>query len=81
MPSPLLPIAERSALGAVVVDRLAGRDRFQTAVARAQSGYPEGAETFMLANGNDFPDALPAAPAAAARRPSRVWPCAIASVR
>lgn len=65
-PGPLLPIAEPTAVGSVAVDRLAGRDRFQTAIAIAQSGYPTGAQTVVLANGNDFPDALAAAPAAAA---------------
>lgn len=64
--APLLPVAQPALVGAVTVSRLAGRDRFQTAIAISQSGYPTGARTVLLANGNDFPDALAAAPAAAA---------------
>lgn len=65
-PAPLLPVAEPALVGSVAVDRLAGRDRFETAIAISQAGYPTGATTVVLANGNDFPDALAAAPAAAA---------------
>lgn len=63
---PLLPEATSTLVGSVEVSRLAGRDRFQTAIAISQSGYPAGARTVLLANGNDFPDALAAGPAAAA---------------
>ena len=46
-------------------DRLAGEDRFETAVAISQQGYPEGADTVYVASGVLFPDGLAAAPAAA----------------
>lgn len=46
-------------------DRLAGEDRFETAVAISQQGYPEGADTVYVASGELFPDGLAAAPAAA----------------
>jgi putative cell wall-binding protein len=46
-------------------DRLAGEDRFETAVAISQQGFPEGADTVYVASGELFPDGLAAAPAAA----------------
>ncbi|HWQ73461.1 MAG TPA: cell wall-binding repeat-containing protein [Desulfitobacteriaceae bacterium] len=46
------------------VPRLAGSDRFETANAIAEKGWPEGAETVVLAYAYDFPDALAAAPLA-----------------
>ena len=45
-------------------DRIAGYDRYQTAVAISQSGWPDGADTAILALGEDFPDALSAGPLA-----------------
>lgn len=45
-------------------DRLAGYDHYKTAVAISQSGWPDGADTAILALGEDFPDALSAGPLA-----------------
>jgi putative cell wall-binding protein len=38
--------------------RLAGADRFETAVAVAKQTHPSGAQTVFLASGRNFPDAL-----------------------
>ncbi|WP_413318569.1 cell wall-binding repeat-containing protein [Agrococcus sp. 1P02AA] len=46
-------------------DRIAGGNRFETAVAISQQGYPEGADVVYIASGQTFPDGLAAAPAAA----------------
>lgn len=45
-------------------DRIAGRDRYRTAVAVAQRVAPTGAEEVVLASGETFPDALAAGPLA-----------------
>lgn len=45
-------------------DRIAGYDRYQTAVAASQSGWPDGADSAILAYGEDFPDAVSAGPLA-----------------
>ena len=42
------------------VSRLAGADRYATAVAVSQAGWPQGAEAAVLATGQDYPDALAA---------------------
>lgn len=42
------------------VTRLAGADRYATAVAASQAGWPQGAEAAVLATGQDYPDALAA---------------------
>jgi len=48
--------------------RIAGDDRFSTAVAVSRSAYPSsGVKVVYIATGLDFPDALSAAPAAAAQ--------------
>lgn len=44
--------------------RLSGSDRYLTAVAVSQSGWPEGADTVILTTGENYPDALSAAPLA-----------------
>ncbi len=49
----------------VVVDRIAGADRFEMAVNTSKAGFPDGASTVFVASGAVFPDALSAAPAAA----------------
>jgi putative cell wall-binding protein/peptidoglycan/xylan/chitin deacetylase (PgdA/CDA1 family) len=49
---------------AVTVNRIAGPDRFATAVATSQA-YSAGVARVYVANGLNFPDALSAAPAAA----------------
>src|SRR5665213_196321 len=41
-----------------VVDRIAGNDRFATAVAASVSTFPATASAVVLASGNSFPDAL-----------------------
>ncbi|MGA1835829.1 cell wall-binding repeat-containing protein [Herbiconiux sp. 11R-BC] len=48
----------------VVVDRIAGADRFEVAVNTSKAGFPDGASTVFVASGAVFPDALSAAPAA-----------------
>ncbi|NYF09532.1 putative cell wall-binding protein [Leifsonia sp. AK011] len=47
------------------VDRVAGDDRFETAVKISQQSYPDTAPVVYVANGRDYPDALSAGPAAA----------------
>lgn len=44
------------------VQRLAGSDRFATAAAVAQAGWPDGAGTVLLASGRAFPDGLAGGP-------------------
>lgn len=47
------------------IDRIAGNDRYETAVNVAYEGwYGSGADEIILATGTDFPDALAAAPLA-----------------
>jgi N-acetylmuramoyl-L-alanine amidase/putative cell wall-binding protein len=46
--------------------RLHGSNRYATAVALADEGWPEGADTVLLASGVAWPDALAAAPLSAA---------------
>jgi hypothetical protein len=47
------------------VSRLAGGDRYATAVAVSRADYPSGAATVYVASGGVFPDALSGGPAAA----------------
>lgn len=47
------------------VSRLAGSDRFATAMAISKAAYPSGASTAYLSSGEDYADALAAGPAAA----------------
>ncbi len=47
--------------GAATETRLAGEDRFETSAAVALAGYPSGADTVIIANARNFPDALAAA--------------------
>ncbi|HVJ50608.1 S8 family serine peptidase [Desulfitobacterium sp.] len=44
--------------------RLAGADRLETAIQIAQTGFPDGTDTVLLARAEDFPDALAGAPLA-----------------
>ncbi|MEV8215673.1 cell wall-binding repeat-containing protein [Leifsonia sp. NPDC077715] len=54
---------------APTAQRLTGSDRFATAVAISQDRYPNaGVPVVYIASGLDYPDALAAAPAAAAQR-------------
>lgn len=48
-----------------VTSRIAGDDRYSTAIAVSKSGYPTTAKVVYVATGSDYPDALAAAPAAA----------------
>lgn len=48
-------------------ERISGPDRYATAIAIAQAGYPTTAKVVYLATGANYPDALAAAPAAALR--------------
>jgi len=51
--------------GGPSVRRLSGADRYQTAVAVSRDSYPSGgAKVVVVASGQNFPDALSAAPAA-----------------
>jgi putative cell wall-binding protein len=40
------------------LSRLAGSNRYSTAVALSQQGFPEGADVVLLARGDNFPDSL-----------------------
>lgn len=53
-------------LGALAARRLAGATRYQTAVDVSRSQFPTGAPAIVIASGRDWPDALAAAPLAAA---------------
>ncbi|WP_270180338.1 cell wall-binding repeat-containing protein [Alkalihalobacillus sp. CinArs1] len=44
--------------------RLSGPDRYKTAAAIAQDGWPNGADTVVIARGGDYPDALAGTPLA-----------------
>lgn len=50
------------------VTRIGGADRYDVAVGISQQYFPDGADTVYIAAGNNFPDALGAAPAAALRQ-------------
>ncbi|MER3390336.1 MAG: cell wall-binding repeat-containing protein [Microcella sp.] len=56
---------ELETLAPPVTERLAGDDRYETAVAISEAGFPDGAATVYIANGVGYADALSAAPAAA----------------
>ena len=47
-------------------ERVAGADRYKTAIAAAQRSHPDGADIVYVAVGENFPDAIGAGPAAAA---------------
>lgn len=44
--------------------RIAGANRYETAAEIAQDTYPGGCDTVVLANGENYPDALSASPLA-----------------
>ncbi|QCR18552.1 cell wall-binding repeat-containing protein [Agrococcus sp. SGAir0287] len=46
-------------------ERISGANRYETAVAASQAGYPEGAGVVYVASGVNYPDGLTAGPAAA----------------
>ncbi|HMJ80883.1 MAG TPA: cell wall-binding repeat-containing protein [Candidatus Dormibacteraeota bacterium] len=72
-------------VGAGHVRRLAGPDRYQTAVAVARDAFPGAAPTVYVATGADFPDGIVAAPLAARRHaplvlvPADSLPASVAS--
>jgi putative cell wall-binding protein len=45
-------------------NRISGTDRYETSVELSKSGWPNGSSTAILVTGNDYPDALSAAPLA-----------------
>ncbi|WP_426517690.1 cell wall-binding repeat-containing protein [Diaminobutyricibacter sp. McL0618] len=47
-----------------VVAQVFGPDRYQTSVEAAKEAFPDGADVVFVADGNNFPDALSAGPAA-----------------
>ncbi|MGM0843735.1 MAG: cell wall-binding repeat-containing protein [Bacillota bacterium] len=49
---------------AFTIDRIAGEDRYKTAVEIAKQGWESGAPAVLLAQGKEFPDALAGAPLA-----------------
>jgi putative cell wall-binding protein len=51
-------LASASATPGFTLSRLAGPDRFATAVAIANQAFPHGAATVLVASGANFPDAL-----------------------
>ena len=57
------PVAAPTA--AMTIERIAGPDRYSTAVAVSQQSFSDGAPVVFLASGIDYPDALSAAPVAA----------------
>lgn len=61
---PLLVATAAPAKAGPVVVRLAGADRYTTAVAVSQSSHPSGAPVAILTTGASFPDALAGGPAA-----------------
>ena len=80
--SPLKPLAVLAALAtaattlltavptsaeAATIGRIAGNDRFATAVAVSRSGFGPGVPVAYVVTGTNFPDALAAGPAAARR--------------
>lgn len=52
------------AQGFITGERIEGEDRYQTSIAISKYGWPSGSLTAILATGEDFPDALSAAPLA-----------------
>lgn len=49
---------------AALSTRIAGNDRYMTAIAASQSGWTMGADTVVITTGENYPDALSAAPLA-----------------
>jgi peptidoglycan/xylan/chitin deacetylase (PgdA/CDA1 family) len=65
--SPFLEVAHGnlSATGPTVT-RVAGADRYETAIAASVANHPSGSDVVYVAVGTDFPDGIAAGPAAAA---------------
>lgn len=60
----LLLTQAHNALASATSSRLMGNDRYLTAIEVSRQGWSGGADTVILTNGEDFPDALSAAPLA-----------------
>lgn len=79
------PAPATAPVAAGTADRIGGADRFATAVAVSQQAFPIGAPIVFLASGLDYPDALSAAPLAAALggplllTPSTTLPASVAA--
>ncbi len=54
----ILVVGQVTNAAAVPTTRLAGSDRYGTAVAVAQAAYPDGASAIVLATGENWPDAI-----------------------
>lgn len=59
----LIPVKAK-ALDILSGDRLSGSDRYETAVSISKAGWPDSADIAIITTGEDFPDALAAAPLA-----------------
>ncbi len=59
----LLQVSKHSPNDIISIDRLAGQDRYETAVKISQKGW-NNSDTVVLASGEDFPDALVGSPLA-----------------
>lgn len=57
-------VLSSNVLASSTSNRIMGEDRYKTAVAISQTGWPDGAATAILATGENYPDALSAAPLA-----------------
>jgi len=55
-------LSASNVLASPTINRIMGEDRYKTAVAVSQIGWPNGAANAILATGENFPDALSAAP-------------------
>ncbi|WP_270180256.1 cell wall-binding repeat-containing protein [Alkalihalobacillus sp. CinArs1] len=53
-----------SAFNTEYIERLSGKDRYETAIEIAEYGWPYGTDNVVLATGSTFPDALAGAPLA-----------------
>jgi putative cell wall-binding protein/peptidoglycan hydrolase-like protein with peptidoglycan-binding domain len=62
----ILAAAPVGALAEPAYEKIAGADRYQTAIQISQRGYSPGVEAVVVATGENYPDALSAAPLAAA---------------
>ena len=62
----ILGAAPAGVLAEPAYEKIAGTDRYQTAIQISQRGYSPGVEAVVIATGENYPDALSAAPLAAA---------------
>ncbi len=60
----LIAVKPYSVLADTSTARIYGTDKYQTAVAVSRAGWPDGADTAILAYGENYPDALCATPLA-----------------